>query len=88
MLWGVVEEKRPYYYSTIIKSQFCKALISIGMEFKTIRVGRGGILVPLKPSPDLIFYRLRLCWIYPVLEDSDLRNKKGGICAPADLPPR
>jgi hypothetical protein len=28
-------------------------------------------LVPLKPTPDLIFFRLRLVGIYPVLEDSD-----------------
>ena len=28
-------------------------------------------MVPLKPTPDLIFFRLRLVGIYPVLEDSD-----------------
>jgi hypothetical protein len=31
----------------------------------------GGILVPLKPTPDLIFFRLQLLGIYPVLVDSD-----------------
>jgi hypothetical protein len=43
---------------------------------------------PLKPTPDLIIFRLRLVGIYPVLVDSDFRNKKGGICAPEDLPLR
>ena len=28
-------------------------------------------MVPLKPAPDLIFFRLRLVGVYPVLEDSD-----------------
>jgi len=28
-------------------------------------------LVPLKPTPDLIFFRLRLVGIHPVLDDSD-----------------
>ena len=28
-------------------------------------------MVPLKPTHDLIFFRLRLDWLYPVLEDSD-----------------
>ncbi len=31
----------------------------------------GWDLVPLRPAPDLIFFRLRLVEIYPVLEDSD-----------------
>ena len=26
---------------------------------------------PLKPTPDLIFFRLRLDWIYPVLAESE-----------------
>jgi len=51
--------------------------------------GKGGPNeVPLKPTPDLIFFRLWLVGIYPVRDDSNLRNEKGGICAPADLPPR
>jgi hypothetical protein len=28
-------------------------------------------LVPLKPTPDLIFFRLRLVGLYPVREDAD-----------------
>ena len=32
---------------------------------------QGWDLVPLRPAPDLIFFRLRLDWLYPVLEDSD-----------------
>jgi len=28
-------------------------------------------LVPLKPTPDLIFFRLRLVGIHPVFDDSD-----------------
>ena len=36
---------------------------------------RGGILVPLKPTPDLIFFRLRLDLFYPVLADSEPDQK-------------
>jgi hypothetical protein len=32
---------------------------------------QGWDLVPLRPSPDLIFFRLRLGRTHPVLEDSD-----------------
>jgi hypothetical protein len=53
-----------------------------------LRVKGDQMRVPLKPTPDLIFFRLRLVGIYPVLEDSDFRNGEGGICAPEDLPLR
>jgi hypothetical protein len=43
---------------------------------------------PRRPAPALIKYRLWRVGTYPVLEDSDLRNKRGGICAPEDLPLR
>ena len=43
---------------------------------------RGWDIGPPKPAPDLIFFRLRLVGVYPVLEDSDFRNERGGILVP------
>jgi len=42
---------------------------------------------PGRPAPALIKYRLWRGGTYPVLEDSDFRNKKGGIWSPSNLPP-
>ena len=46
------------------------------------RVGFG----PRTPAPGPITFRLRLVGIYPVREDADFRNEKGGIWPPSDLP--
>jgi hypothetical protein len=42
---------------------------------------------PRTPAPGPILFRLRLAWLYPVLEHSNLRNEKGGIWSPSNLPP-
>ena len=50
--------------------------------------GKGGPNeAPLRPAPDLIFFRLRLVGIYPVREDADLRNERGWDLRPGGPTP-
>jgi hypothetical protein len=52
-----------------------------------LRVKGDQMRVPLKPTPDLIFFRLRQGGIYPVREDADFRNEKGECqCAKRTIP--
>jgi len=52
-----------------------------------LRVKGDQMRVPLKPTPDLIFFRLRQGGTHPVLEDADFGKEKGGIWSPSNLPP-